>query len=149
VVLSPQLTFFLLFFLPVAAFIIGRIGRSLKRHSTTAQQGLGNILSTIEETLGGIRVIKAFNAEESQFKNFDKQNYDYFKIKNKVNRRRDVASPVSEVLGVTAVVCVLWYGGRLVLRNQFLDPGDFLSYILIFSQIIQPLKTLSAASYNI
>ncbi|MBS1735685.1 MAG: ABC transporter ATP-binding protein [Bacteroidetes bacterium] len=149
VVLSPQLTFFLVFFLPVAGFIIGRIGRSLKRHSTAAQQGLGGILSTIEETLGGIRVIKAFNAEESQFKNFDQQNYNYFKIKNRVNRRRDVASPVSEVLGITAVVCVLWYGGRLVLRNQFLDPGDFLSYILIFSQIIQPLKTLSAASYNI
>lgn len=149
VVLNAQLTFFLIFFLPVTGFIIGRIGRSLKKKSTTAQQKLGTILSTIEETLTGIRVIKAFNAEQTQFNNFDQQNNYYLKIKNKVNRRREVASPVSEVLGILVVVCVLWYGGRLVLRDQFLDPGDFLAYILIFSQIIQPLKTVAAASYSI
>ena len=107
------------------------------------------ILSTIDETLGGIRVIKAFNAEKKQFKKFDNQNDELLILKNRANRRRDLASPVSEVLGIAAVVCVLWYGGRLVLRNTFLDPGDFLAYILIFSQVIQPLKSLSAASYNI
>jgi subfamily B ATP-binding cassette protein MsbA len=133
----------------VAGLVIGRIGRSLKRQSTQAQEKLGAILSTIEETLGGIRVIKAFNAEKRQYRKFDVQNEELLDIKNKVNRRRDLASPVSEVLGIAAVVCVLWYGGRLVLRNSFLDPGDFLAYILIFSQVIQPLKSLSAASYNI
>jgi subfamily B ATP-binding cassette protein MsbA len=149
IILSPQLTFFLILFLPVTGLIIGRIGRSLKKKSTRAQEKLGAILSTIEETLGGIRVIKAFNAEKKQFDKFENQNDELLKIKNGVNRRRDLASPVSEVLGIAAVVCVLWYGGRLVLRNSFLDPGDFFAYILIFSQVIQPLKSLYAASYNI
>ncbi|MDQ2721045.1 MAG: ABC transporter ATP-binding protein/permease [Bacteroidota bacterium] len=149
VILSPQLTLFLILFLPIAGLIIGRIGRSLKKQSTQVQEKLGAILSTIEETLGGIRVIKAFNAEKKQFKKFDYENNELFIIKNKALRKRDMASPVSEVLGITAVVCVLWYGGRLVINNTFLDPGDFLAYILIFSQIIQPLKNLSAASYNI
>ncbi len=149
IVLSPQLTFFLILFLPISGLIIGRIGRTLKKKSTRAQEKLGAILSTVEETLGGIRVIKAFNAEKKQFKKFDTQNEEYLNLKNRVIRKRDLASPVSEVLGIIAIVCVLWYGGRLVLRNSFLDPGDFLAYILIFSQVIQPLKSLSAASYSI
>ena len=149
VILSPQLTLFLLIFLPVSGFIIGRIGRSLKKESTRVQEKLGSILSNIDETLGGIRIIKGFNAEKKQFQKFARLNEELFKIKNKANRRRELASPVSEVMGIAAVVCVLWYGGRLVLRNHFLDPGDFLSYILIFSQVIQPLKALSTASYNI
>ena len=149
IILSPQLTLFLLLFLPVSGLIIGRIGRSLKRQSTEAQEKQGVILSTIEETVGGMRVIKGFNAEEEQFKKFTKQNDEILTLKNKVNRRRELASPVSEVLGIATVVGVLWYGGRLVLRNEFLEPNDFLTYILIFSQVIQPLKTLSNASYNI
>ena len=149
VILSPELTGFLLLFFPVSGLIIGRIGRSLKRKSAIAQQKQGAILSTIEETLGGIRVIKAFNAEQEQFVKFEDQNDGILQIKNKVNRRRDLASPISEILGIMAVVCVLWYGGRLVLRNDFLQPSDFLTFILIFAQLIQPLKTLSQASYNI
>jgi len=149
VILSPQLTLFLILFLPFSGLIIGRIGRSLKRQSTRVQEKLGVILSTIDETLGGIRIIKGFNAEKKQFNRFVTQNDELFIIKNRANRRRDLASPVSEVLGVTAIVCVLWFGGRLVLRNSFLDPGDFIAYIVIFSQVIQPLKSLSAASYNI
>jgi ATP-binding cassette, subfamily B, bacterial MsbA len=149
VMLSPQLTLFLVIFMPLSGFIIGRIGRSLKKQSTRVQEKLGAILSTIDETLGGIRIIKAFNAEKKQLDKFTQQNNDLLKIKNRANRRRDLASPVSEVLGITAIVCVLWYGGRLVLRGAFLDPGDFLAYIAIFSQLIQPLKSLSAASYNI
>jgi subfamily B ATP-binding cassette protein MsbA len=149
VMLSPQLTLFLVIFMPLSGLIIGRIGRSLKKQSTRVQEKLGTILSTIDETLGGIRIIKAFNAENIQEKKFSRQNDELLKIKNKANRRRDLASPVSEVLGVAAVVCVLWYGGKLVLRNTFLDPGDFLAYIAIFSQLIQPLKSLSSASYNI
>jgi subfamily B ATP-binding cassette protein MsbA len=149
IVLSPQLTLFLMLLLPVAGFIIGRIGRSLKRQSTMLQEKLAAILSTIEETLSGIRVIKAFNAEQKQFNKFTVENNELLQIKNRAIRQRDSASPVSEVLGVTAIVCVLWYGGRLVLNRTFLDPGDFFTYILIFSQIIQPLKNLSSASYNI
>ncbi len=149
VILSPQLTIFLMLFLPISGFIIGRIGRTLKKQSTRVQEKLGAILSTIDETLGGIRIIKGFNAEKKLYKKFTTQNDELFKIKNKANLKRDSASPVSEVLGITAIVCVLWFGGRLVLRNTFLDPGDFIAYIVIFSQIIQPLKSLSSASYNI
>lgn len=149
IILSPQLTLFLILFLPFSGLIIGRIGRSLKKQSTRVQEKLGSILSTIDETLGGIRIIKGFNAEKKQYKKFVTQNDELFVIKNKANRRRDLASPVSEVLGVTAIVCVLWFGGRLVLRNSFLDPGDFIAYIVIFSQVIQPLKSLSSAAYNI
>ena len=149
VILSPQLTLFLILFLPFSGLIIGRIGRSLKKQSTRVQEKLGSILSTIDETLGGIRIIKGFNAEGKQYKKFTAQNDDLFIIKNRANRKKDLASPLSEVLGVTAIVIVLWFGGRLVLRNSFLDPGDFIAYIVIFSQVIQPLKSLSAASYNI
>jgi subfamily B ATP-binding cassette protein MsbA len=148
--LSPELSLFLLIFLPVAGLIIGRIGRSLKRVSTKVQEKLGDILSTIEETLGGIRVVKAFNAEGAQQEKFERENERLYQIKNKANRRRDLASPVSETLGVLAVCCVLFYGGRLVLNKDFsLNATDFLTYIAIFTQIINPLKSFSSASYNI
>ena len=124
-VLSPQLTLFLVLFLPVSGFIIGRIGRSLKKQSTRVQEKLGVILSTIDETLGGIRIIKAFNAEKKQFKKLVSQNEELFIIKNKANVKRDSASPVSEVLGVFAVVCVLWFGGRLVLGKYIFKSGRF------------------------
>lgn len=147
--LSPQLSLFLLIFLPVSGLIIGRVGRSLKRVSGIVQEKLGDILSTIEETLGGMRVVKAFNAEEQQLKKFRNENKLLFEIKNKANRRRDLASPVSETLGLLAVCCVLFYGGRLVLTENFLNGPDFLAYIAIFTQIINPLKSLTTASYNI
>jgi subfamily B ATP-binding cassette protein MsbA len=152
VVLSPQLTLFLLIFLPVAGFILGRIGRSLKKQNVQVLQQFGSIFSTIEETLGGIRIIKAFNAEKKIEKKFNEENENLFHLKNKANRRRDLASPVSEAMGVTAVLCILYYGGKLVLasNNAFsLNAGDFIAYIAIFSQLIQPLKALSNASYNI
>ncbi|CAN5665474.1 ABC transporter ATP-binding protein [soil metagenome] len=148
-VLSPQLTLFLILFLPVAGLVIGRVGKSLKRESRNVQEKLGAILSTIDETIGGIRIIKGFTAEPKLLNRFDKENEELFTIKNKANRRRDLASPMSEVMGITAVVCVLWYGGRLVLKGSFLDPGDFLAYIAIISQLINPLKALTSASYNI
>jgi ATP-binding cassette, subfamily B, bacterial MsbA len=148
--LSPELSLFLLIFLPVAGLIIGRIGRSLKKVSTRVQEKLGDILSTIEETLGGIRVVKGFNAEQQQIGRFKSENEKLLEIKNSANRRRDLASPVSETLGILAVCCVLYYGGRLVLGHSFTLSGpDFLTYIAIFTQIINPLKSFSAASYNI
>jgi len=152
VILSPQLTLFLVIFLPIAGFILGRIGRSLKKENKSVLQQFGLLFSTIEETLGGIRIIKAFNAEKKIQRKFEEQNEEMFHLKNKANRRRDLASPVSEALGVTAVLCILWYGGRLVLSGDpsfTLNAGDFLAYIAIFTQLIQPLKGLSSASYNI
>jgi len=148
--LSPELSLFLLIFLPVSGLIIGRIGRSLKKVSNDVQVKLGEILSTIEETLGGIRVVKAFNAESQQFLKFNAENSDLFHTKNKAVRRRDLASPVSETLGILAVSGVLYYGGTLVLNQDFSLTGpDFLTFIAIFTQIINPLKAFSTASYNI
>lgn len=152
IILSPQLTVFLVIFLPVAGFILGRIGRSLKKENKQVLQQFGVLFSTIEETLGGIRIIKAFNAEKKIQRKFEQENEAMYHLKNKANRRRDLASPVSEALGVTAVLCILWYGGRLVLNGDpsfTLNAGDFLAYIAIFTQLIQPLKGLSSASYNI
>ena len=149
---SPELSLFLLVFLPIMGFIIGRVGRSLKKMSSRVQDKLGYILSIIDETIGGIRVLKAFNAEEFQLKKFTEENRKLFHIKNKANRRKDLGSPVSETLGIIAVCCVLWYGGRLVLghqNNYGLKPGDFLTFIAIFTQIITPLKMISQATYNI
>jgi subfamily B ATP-binding cassette protein MsbA len=148
--LSPQLSMFLLIFLPIAGLVIGRIGRSLKKVSTRVQEKLGDILTTIEETLGGMRVIKGFNAEEQQHHRFVNENNLLLSIKNAANRRRDLASPVSETLGILAVCGVLYYGGRLVLGQNFSLTGpDFLSYIAVFTQIINPLKSFSSATYNI
>lgn len=151
-ILSPQLTLFLVLFLPVAGFILGRVGRSLKKKNQQVLQQFSNLFSTIEETLGGIRVIKAFNAERKVQAGFDVQTDKIFHLKNKANRRRDLASPMSETLGVTAVLCILFYGGRLILANDAsigLKAEDFITYIAFFSQLIQPLKNLSTASFNI
>jgi subfamily B ATP-binding cassette protein MsbA len=148
--LSPELSVFLAIFLPLSGLVIGRIGRSLKNVSTQVQEQLGGILSTIEETLGGMRVIKGFNAEQQQLNRFTSENNVLLETKNKANRRRDLASPMSETMGIFAVCCVLYYGGRLVLGNSFsLTAPDFLTYIAIFTQIINPLKSFSTASYNI
>jgi subfamily B ATP-binding cassette protein MsbA len=152
ITLSPELSLFLLFFLPVIGFVIGRVGRSLKRVSGRVQEKLGTILSIIEETIGGIRVLKAFNAESHQSKKFFDENQKLLHVKNKANRRRDLASPVSETMAIGAVCFVLWYGGRMVLRSNglsHLNGGDFLTFIAIFTQIIPSLKMFSQAFYNI
>jgi len=148
--ISPLLTLFVLFFLPVSGFIISRIGQSLKRDSQAGQQKLGYLMSVIEETLGGIKVIKAFNAQANQQTKFESNNYQYQNISKRLYRRKDLASPLSEVLGIAVVVVVLWYGGSLVLNQKSpLDAEVFIAFILIFSQLIQPAKKLVAAFYNI
>ena len=152
ITLSPDLSLFLLIFLPIIGFVIGRVGRSLKRVSGRVQERLGNILSIIEETIGGIRVLKAFNAEKHQFKKFHDENEKLFHIKNKSNRRRDLAAPVSEIMAISAVCFVLWFGGRMVLRTDHsfkLSGADFLTFIVIFTQIIPSLKMFSTAAFNI
>lgn len=151
-ILSPQLTLFLVLFLPVAGLILGRVGRSLKKKNMDVLHQFSAMLSTLEETLGGIRVIKAFNAEKKLSNKFEGQSTGLYKTKNKANRRRDLASPLSETLGVTAVLVILYYGGRLILANDsgmLLNAADFITYIAFFSQLIQPLKALSSASFNI
>lgn len=150
IVLSPQLTLFLVIFIPIAGFILGRIGRALKKQNLKVMEQYGYIFSTVEETLGGMRVIKGFNAEKQMSNKFELQNADMLHLKNKATRRRDLASPLSEALGVTAVLVVLYYGGRMVLSHSFsLSAEDFITYIAIFSQLISPLKVLSSAAYNV
>lgn len=151
IILSPQLTLFLVVFLPIAGFILGRVGRSLKKKNQKVLLQFSNMFSNIEETLGGIRVIKAFNAEGKVQAKFDKQTDTIYRLKNRANRRRDLASPMSEAMGVTAVLIILFYGGRLILANDTglgLQASDFITYIAFFSQLIQPLKALSTASFN-
>jgi ATP-binding cassette, subfamily B, bacterial MsbA len=150
IVISPQLTLFLVVLLPVAGFIIGRVSKSLKRHSNAGQEKLSAILSIIDETVGGMRIVKAFNAEHNQQQKFVKENDELFHIKNRINRRRDLASPMSEFLGIIVLCIVLYFGGKLALSSPpVIKANDLLGYIAIFTQIINPLKSFSTTSYNI
>lgn len=148
--LSPQLSMILLILLPVAGFIIGRISKSLKKQSSVAAERSADGLSILEETLGGMRVIKAFNAEKQIQDKFLKTNDALFHVKNKMNFRRDLASPISEFLGIVVLSVILWFGGKLILENQGfgLNGSSFITYIALFSQIINPAKSLSTAFYN-
>jgi subfamily B ATP-binding cassette protein MsbA len=149
VFLSPALSLFLLVLLPLTGFIIGRVSRSLKKQSTHAQEIQGTLMSILDETLGGLRIIKAFNAEKIIGNKFYYTNNKLNEIRNKMNFRRDLASPMSEFLGVIVMCCILWFGGRLVLgTHNFLQPDAFITYILFFTQIINPAKSLSTAFYN-
>jgi subfamily B ATP-binding cassette protein MsbA len=147
--ISPQLTIAILICIPVIGFILGRISRSLKRHSNEAAIKNGESLSIIDETLNGLRVIKAFNIESLLRSRFDKSNNELLTAKNKISRRRDMASPVSEVLGVLVFVGILWFGGQLVLGKQIpLAPSTFLAYLALFYNIINPVKALSTSFSN-
>ncbi|HET8572719.1 MAG TPA: ABC transporter ATP-binding protein [Edaphocola sp.] len=150
VYLSPSLTLFLLLFLPVVGIVIGRVGRSLKKPSNLAQEKLGVILGIVDETLSGLRILKAFNAEKVQWLNFRKQNNSLFRIQNRILARRDAGSPLSETLGIMVVCIILWYGGWLIFsgKSTSLTGPWFIAYIGLFYQIINPLKNLSAAFYN-
>ncbi len=148
-IISVKLTLFVFILLPLAGVIVGRIGRSLKKHTNKAQIKWGEILSQMEETLTGLRIIKAFNAEGRVKKQFFALVDDIFHIKNKILNRRDLASPVSETLGVIILCGVLWFGGKLVLNGEILSGSSFIAYVALFSQIINPSKALSQAAYNV
>jgi subfamily B ATP-binding cassette protein MsbA len=148
-VISAKLTLFVFVLLPLAGLIVGRIGRSLKKQTNKAQVKWGEIMSQMEETLTGLRIIKAFNAEGRVKKSFFGLIDEIFLIKNKILYRRDLASPLSESLGVIILCCVLWFGGRLVLSGEILSGSSFIGYVALFSQIINPAKALSQAVYNV
>ncbi len=146
--LSPTLSLFLLVLLPVTGFIIGRLSRSLKKQSTSAQEEMGTMMSILDETLGGLRVIKAFNAEKLLSNKFLTSNNTLTNLRNRIIFRRDLASPMSEFLGVLVLCCVLFFGGRLVFTGHIMQPEAFITYIVFFTQIINPAKALSTAFYN-
>lgn len=148
--LSIQLTLFLLIILPVVGFVIGRISRSLRKQSMDAAQMQGDVVSLLDETLGGLRVIKAFNAEEAVRKRFGSINQALLAVKNRISRRRDLASPMSETLGVMVFCCILLYGGFLIFnQNSSIEGSIFIGYLGMFYNIINPAKNLSTSFYNI
>lgn len=150
ILVSWQLTVFVLILLPIAGFIMGRIGRKLKRKSFEAQQLWGQILSLTEETLGGLRVVKAFNAEKKMEERYEKQNQEFFRLSNTIQRRYNLAHPMSEFLGTAAIAIVLWFGGTLILGgNSTIDAPGFIYYMVIFYSIINPAKEFSKAGYSI
>jgi ATP-binding cassette, subfamily B, bacterial MsbA len=149
VFLSPPLSIFLFVLLPLTGFIIGRVSRALRKQSNIAQEQLGTLMSILDETLGGLRVIKAFNAENLLRSKFFKTNNYLNHVRNKIIFRRDMASPMSELLGVIVLSCILFFGGQMILSHKFsLQAEGFIAYIAIFTQIINPAKSLSTAFYN-
>lgn len=149
-IMSPGLTLFIFLILPFTGFIIGRIGKSLKKVSRQGQDKMGVILTVVEETLGGLRIIKAFNAENKMNARFNTELHDYRNIMNRLMRRREIAHPLSELLGTIIIVVIVWYGGTLILNkdSQLSGPG-FIIYLGIFYQIINPAKAFTQALYSI
>jgi len=149
-VINAPLTLFVLVLFPISGFIIGRIGKSLKRSSEKGQKQLGVLLSIIEETISGLRIIKAFNAINLSDNNFKTSDQYYTRTMVRLYRKRDLASPISEFLSTIVMVIVLWFGGRLVLSPETeLDAAMFMTYLIIFSQLIPPAKSMTTAIYNI
>ena len=146
-ILSPQLTIFVLLVLPVSGLIIGKIGSSLRRTSDKVQAKMGDMVSLIEETLSGLRIIKAFNAIPFSYNNFVKANVDLTKVSTRMIRKRDLASPLSEFLGIMVTAIILWYGGGLILSNDHsIDATIFIVYLGVFSQLLPPAKDISQAA---
>ncbi|MBK9292383.1 MAG: ABC transporter ATP-binding protein [Bacteroidetes bacterium] len=148
--MSPQLTLFVLVILPFAGYLIGAVGRSLRKSSKAGQDKLAGMLSIIEETISGLRIIKAFNAIDYSDQRFKAHNQKFSQLMLRIYRRRDLSSPMSEFLSSVVVIIVLWFGGRMVLSdNSPLGAADFITYIVVFSQIIPPAKTFTQAYYNL
>jgi ATP-binding cassette, subfamily B, bacterial MsbA len=148
--MSPKLSLFVLVLLPVSGIIIGRIGKTLRSTSLQGQKKLGLILSVFEETISGLRIVKAFNAEEKMQERFEATNSFFTRLQEKIYRRQQLASPVSEFLGIMVMVIVLWYGGAMVLgKNSTLSSSALITYLVVFSQIINPAKSVTTAYYNI
>lgn len=147
--LSVKLTLFVLFFIPISAFIISQVGKSLRRNSTIVQQEQGKILSILEETLGGLRVIKSFTAEDKFRNAFKTTSFKFFNYSNIVINRQNLASPLSEFLGILVIGTLLVYGGYLVFIDKEMEAGFFLGYIMLAYNILTPAKAISKASYGL
>ncbi len=149
-VISPKLTLFVVVLLPFSGYIIGKVGKNLKKSSTIGQRHLGSIITMMEETLTGLRIIKAFNAENKTNQKFKNLNSQYTSVMNKIYRRKYLARPLVEILGTIVVVIIMIYGATMVLgESGSLSSQAFIGYLLIFSQILNPAKSFSQAYYNI
>ncbi len=147
---SPKLTLFVLILLPISGGVIGRIGKSLKRRSLKGQKKLGTLLSYIEETLFGLRIIKAFGTEDRIHNRFKKENQSYTRLMTRLWRKQQLASPFSEFMATSVIMVVMWFGGNMVLdSDSLMNAQEFIGYLVVFSQIIQPAKDFSTVYYNI
>lgn len=150
IVISWKLTIFVFVMLPVVGLVMGRVGKKLKAKSLAAQNKWGDILSNTEETIGGLRIIKAFNAEKLMESRFATQTQDLYRINNSVGRRTALAHPMSEFLGTAAVGIILWFGGSLILNGRSdIDAASFIYYMVMFYSMINPAKELSKVAYTI
>lgn len=150
VLISWKLTLFVLVLLPLAGYVMGQVGKKLKRTSLEGQHQWGGLMSQIEETLSGLRIIKAFNAENKIINRFEKSNNQFRHTTNRIYRRQQMAHPMSEFLGTVTIAIVLWYGGTLILGNNSpIDASTFIYYLVIFYSIINPAKDLSKSVYSI
>lgn len=147
--ISTKLTLFVFIFIPLAGFIISRIGKSLKKKSDRVQKEQGEFLSIVEETLGGLRVIKAFNAENNFNKKFQNSTKRFFRFSNSLLNRQNLASPTSEFLGIVVIGVLLWFGGKMVLVDETLDASSFIAYMGLAYNILTPAKAISRASYGV
>lgn len=148
-VLSTKLTLFVLVFIPIAGYIISKVGKSLKKRSMRVQEQQGKLLSILEETVGGLKVIKAFTAESIFSRKFKNINENLFNSSNAVANRQNLASPLSELLGIIVIGVLLVYGGYLVFEDETMEAGFFLGYILLAYNILTPAKDISKASYSL
>lgn len=148
--ISWRLTLFVLVLLPLMGWVMGTVGKKLKAKSLLVQTLWGNILSTVEETIGGLRIVKAFNAESHMDRRFSSETESFFRHSNQMHRRQVLAHPMSEFLGTIAVAMVLWFGGSLILAgDSHIDAPEFIYYMVIFYSIINPAKDLAKVSYTI
>jgi subfamily B ATP-binding cassette protein MsbA len=149
---SPQLTMISLVLLPVSAFTISRIGKSLKRTAKKGQEQMGVLLSSIEENFGGIRIIKAFNAGEYIRNSFGKINLQHQQLLTKTYRKKDLSSPLNEFLGTVVMICIVWFGGSMILdakENSGLSGEEFITFIIVFSQLLRPIQGIATGIANI
>lgn len=148
--ISPMLTLFVLVLLPVSALVIGQIGKNLRKTSAKGQEQMGSLMSMLEETISGLRIIKAFNAQKKMENGFSDKNEQYTRTMNRITRKRYLASPLSEFMGAIVIVVLLSFGGNMVLNGSSpLNAAGFMAYIAIFSQLMTPAKSFSTAFYHI
>lgn len=148
-IISAKLTVFVFIFIPISGYIISLIGKQLKKQSTKAQQEQGTFLSTIEETIGGLKVVKGYNSENYFNSVFQNSTERFFNLSNSIGNRQNLASPASEFMGISVIAILLWYGGQMVLIDKTLDGAAFIAYMGLAYNILTPAKAISKASYGV
>ena len=147
--ISPKLSLFVIIFIPICGFVISVVGKSLRRKSLKVQKEQGQFISLVDETLSGMKILKIFNAEKRFFKKFTDSTNRFYKFSNSVLNRKNLASPLSEFLGISSIAGVLWFGGIMVLKENSLDASAFIVYLGLAYNILTPAKSLSRATYKV